>query len=84
MNGPKSKENTANRRAFLKTGAVAAGAATLGGALLASSPRAFGEETSGHLTRGDASILRFLAATHSSRTSFALLPLRIAASRSIT
>jgi hypothetical protein len=62
MNGPKSKENTANRRAFLKTGAVAAGAATLGGALLASSSRAFSEETSGHLTRGDASILRFLAA----------------------
>src|SRR6202790_1936082 len=62
MNGPKSKENTANRRAFLKTGAVAAGAATLGGALLASSPRAFSEEASGHLTSGDASILRFLAA----------------------
>ena len=62
MNGPKSKENTPNRRAFLKTGAVAAGAATLGGALLASSPRALSEETSGHLTRGDASILRFLAA----------------------
>ena len=62
MNGPKAKENTPNRRAFLKTGAVAAGAATLGGALLASSPRALSEETSGHLTRGDASILRFLAA----------------------
>ena len=62
MNGPKFKENTPNRRAFLKTGAVAAGAATLGGALLASSPRAFSEETSGHLTSGDASILRFLAA----------------------
>jgi hypothetical protein len=62
MNDPKSKENTPNRRAFLKTGAVAAGAATLGGALLATSPRALSEETSGHLTRGDASILRFLAA----------------------
>jgi hypothetical protein len=62
MNGPKSKENTANRRSFLKTGAVAAGAATLGGALFASTPRAFSEETSGHLTSGDASILRFLAA----------------------
>src|ERR1700676_1904723 len=62
MNGPKSKENTANRRAFLKTGAVAAGAATLGGALLAGSSRAFAEESSGRLTSGDASILRFLAA----------------------
>jgi hypothetical protein len=65
MNDPKSRQdsrdNIPNRRAFLKTGAVAAGAATLGGALLASS-RALAEESSGRLTSGDASILRFLAA----------------------
>jgi Ferritin-like domain len=66
MNRPKSQEkprsDIPNRRAFLKTGAVAAGVATLGGGLLGGSSRAFAEESSGHLTSGDASILRFLAA----------------------
>lgn len=51
-----------NRRSFLKDGVLAAGAATVGAGLLANSRPAFGEEASGSLTRGDASILRFLAA----------------------
>jgi hypothetical protein len=53
-----------NRRAFLKNGMVAAGAATMGAGLLAGGLPAFAdeEEKSGRLTRGDAAILRFLAA----------------------
>jgi len=47
-----------NRRAFLKHGMVAA---TLGGGVLASGVRSFGHEPEG-ITRGDAAILRFLAA----------------------
>ena len=52
-----------NRRAFLKTGMVAAGAFAVGGAL-APDMAAFNQEDekSGRLTRGDAAILRFLAA----------------------
>jgi len=53
-----------NRRAFLKNGMVAAGAATMGAGLLAGGLPAFAdeEEKSGKLDRGDAAILRFLAA----------------------
>ena len=51
-----------NRRSFLRNGTVAAGAATLGAGLLATGTAAFGEEGSGRLDRGDAAILRFLAA----------------------
>jgi hypothetical protein len=53
-----------NRRAFLKNGMVAAGAATMGAGLLAGSLPVFAdeEEKSGKLDRGDAAILRFLAA----------------------
>jgi hypothetical protein len=56
-----------NRRSFVKTGLGAAGAATLGAGLLAHSSSVFArqegpEERSGRLTRGDAAILRFLAA----------------------
>src|ERR1700694_103942 len=53
-----------NRRAFLKDGVVAAGAATVGAGLLAGGVPAFGheDEKSGRLTKGDAAILRFLAA----------------------
>jgi hypothetical protein len=53
----------ANRRAFLKNGALAAGAAAVGAGLLGDASRAFGEdEPSGSLRRGDAAILRFLLA----------------------
>ena len=58
----------ANRRAFLKNAVWAAGVTTAGAGLLGSGLSAFGkqqegrEERSGRLTRGDAAILRFLAA----------------------
>lgn len=54
-----------NRRAFFKKGAVAAGAATLGGSLLRGNPFAFGndqEDSGPPITRGDIAILRFLSA----------------------
>ena len=55
--------NKKNRRGFLKTGVVAAGAAAAGLGLLASgAPALAHEEKSGMLTKGDAAILRFLAA----------------------
>lgn len=54
-----------NRRGFFKKGAVAAGAATLGGSLLRGNPFAFGndqEDSGAPITRGDIAILRFLSA----------------------
>jgi len=56
-----------NRRSFVKSGLTAAGAATVGaGVLLSHSSPVLanrgGEERSGHLDKGDAAILRFLAA----------------------
>ncbi len=51
-----------NRRTFLKKGAVAGAAVAAGGALLSALPSAWAEENNGHLTRGDAAILRWLAA----------------------
>jgi hypothetical protein len=55
-----------NRRSFLKKGAFAASAAAVGAGLLPGRLSAFGqkgpEEKSGTLTKGDAAILRFLAA----------------------
>src|SRR5260370_26105672 len=54
-----------NRRAFLKKGVLAAGAATVGAGLLGNGLSAISkgpEEKSGRLTPGDAAILRFLAA----------------------
>src|SRR6202163_1421604 len=54
-----------NRRAFLKTGMVAASAGVLGAGLLTNVPSILAgqeDEKSGTLTRGDAAILRFLAA----------------------
>src|SRR6266481_2051834 len=53
-----------NRRALLKHGMVAASAATVGAGVLAGGVHAFGQEDekSGKLTKGDAAILRFLAA----------------------
>jgi hypothetical protein len=50
-----------NRRSFMKSGVLAGGAATLGAGLLSSSKSAYGQ-SSGRLTKGDAAILRFLAA----------------------
>ena len=56
--------NRKDRRKFLKNGIIAAGAATMGTGLLAGGLPALAQEDekSGRLTRGDAAILRFLAA----------------------
>ena len=64
-----------NRRSFLKSG-VAAGAATTTGALLSggldtvAAQESGPEEKSGRLTKGDAAILRFLAAAEIIETDF--------------
>jgi len=58
----KNAKTGSNRRSFLKKG-IAAGAVTVGAGLLASGSSTFAqEEKSGHLTKADAAILRFLAA----------------------
>ena len=57
-------KNSASRRRFLQNGMVAAGAATMGTGLLPGSLSAFAQsddDSGGKLSRGDASILRFLA-----------------------
>ena len=54
---------TRNRRSFLKRGLAAGSTVTLGAAVLADSVSAFArEEQGGSLQKGDAAILRFLAA----------------------
>jgi hypothetical protein len=59
-------KKSAHRRSFLKNGVVAAGAATMGAALLSGAPASFAlarredEGDGGSLTRGDVAILRFL------------------------
>jgi hypothetical protein len=61
----KGLKNSANRRSFIKKGFAVTSTATAGAGLLASGPSAFGrnrEEDSGRLSKGDAAILRFLAA----------------------
>jgi hypothetical protein len=55
-------EKTPDRRSFMKQSIIAAGAVTMGSALLGHELPAFAEEKSGRLTKGDAAILRFLAA----------------------
>ena len=50
------------RRSFLKGLGITSAAATLGTGLIAKSVPLFAEERSGSLTKGDAAILRFLAA----------------------
>jgi hypothetical protein len=55
-------KKSSDRRRFLKTGIAAAGAATIGAGILGNSRVTAAEEGSGRLDRGDASILRFLAA----------------------
>ena len=61
-----SVKNRTNRRAFLRNGIGVAGALTVGAEVLGNRLSVFGKEQSddhpGHLTRGDAAILRFLAA----------------------
>ena len=52
---------TVNRRSLLQKG-VLAGAATVGAGLLGAGKAAFGQSSSGSLNKGDAAILRFLAA----------------------
>jgi hypothetical protein len=52
---------TVNRRSLLQKG-VMAGAATVGAGLLGGGKAAFGQSSSGSLNKGDAAILRFLAA----------------------
>jgi hypothetical protein len=59
-----SADKNKNRRSFLR-GSLATGAATVGAGILGSRLSAFGdqkEEGSGRLDKGDAAILRFLAA----------------------
>src|SRR5579863_3439034 len=72
LNGLKS---SASRRSFMKKGLATAGTATIGAGLLANSLSIFGkdqeegrEENSGRLTKGDAAILRFLAALETLET----------------
>jgi hypothetical protein len=57
-------ERPVNRRSFIKNGAMAAGAATVGAGLLTHGLAAFGAEPSsnGSLNSGDVAILQFLAA----------------------
>jgi len=61
-----SQRLVVNRRLFLKNSMVAGAATTMGIGLLTSGPALFAhegpEENSGPLTKGDAAILRFLAA----------------------
>ena len=58
-----SMKRPTNRRAFLTNGMVAAGAATMGGALLPGTSAAFGgEEDRAPITKGDIAILTFLSA----------------------
>jgi len=65
----KGLKSSLNRRAFVKHGLAAAGAAGL-----LASPSLFAEkgpeEHSGRLTKGDAAILRFLAAAEILETDF--------------
>jgi hypothetical protein len=51
-----------NRRSFLKKSLVAGAVATTGMGVLAKTPSAFGQSSRGSLTKGDVSILQFLAA----------------------
>lgn len=63
-----------NRRSFVKNGLTAAGLATAGAGFLANSSSALAEEGpeehSGHLTKGDAALLRFAAAAEILETDF--------------
>ncbi|BCL78594.1 hypothetical protein ccbrp13_10590 [Ktedonobacteria bacterium brp13] len=54
--------NAASRRSFLRKGLAVGGAGAIGVGLLANGLPAFAHEGNGRLTKGDAAILRFLAA----------------------
>lgn len=54
-------KDVASRRSFLKQSLVA-GAVASGAAMLAKAPSAFGQSSTASISRGDAAILRFLAA----------------------
>src|SRR5258708_2333189 len=60
--------NRSNRRAFLKNGIVAAGAATVGTGLLGNTLSAFGQGGASGPTQGDIAILRLLAAAETIET----------------
>jgi len=63
----------ANRRSFMKKGLAAAGAAGVAGGLLANGLSVFGQESKddgSSITKGDAAILRFLAAAEILETDF--------------
>ncbi|HZQ18478.1 MAG TPA: ferritin-like domain-containing protein [Terriglobales bacterium] len=73
------RQASVNRRSFLKKGLTTAGSVAAGSALLSSTSVAFaesdkhndrGEDRSGRLTRGDAAILRFLAALETIESDF--------------
>ena len=57
-----SEKKAFNRRSFLKNSVVAGAAVTAGAAFLENVPSALAEEGNGNLTRGDAAILKWLAA----------------------
>jgi hypothetical protein len=58
---PKATKVLSGRRSFLKKSIATAGTATVGGALLGTGSRALAEDDR-TLSRGDAAILKFLAA----------------------
>ena len=67
-----SEEMIKNRRSFLKTGLVAAGAVTMGTGLLGRVTKAYAQQTSSGsgLTAGDVAILQFLAAGEALEADF--------------
>ena len=67
-----SMKAVTSRRSFVKNGLGAAGIATAGAGLLANSSPLFADDDdrSGHLTRGDAALLRFAAAAEILETDF--------------
>ena len=56
------EQDVRDRRSFLKKSLVAGAVATAGVGILAKVPSAFGQPSSGSLTKGDVAILQFLAA----------------------
>src|SRR5580693_1073238 len=56
------EKSAVNRRAFLRNSMVAGAAVTVGAGILGDSPSAFGQQDGKKISKGDAAILRFLAA----------------------